>query len=397
MQIGKADDIALADIAGMAAPSTTGTTRAAVPPLLGFTIGITAARRRDELANLLERRGARVVHAPALQIVPLDDDTQLLAATHACLAAPLDATIVVTGIGFRGWMEAAEGWGFGDALRGQLARCRLFTRGPKATGAVRAAGLSEFWSPASESNAELLQRILREDLRGRRIAVQLHGEPLPDVVDGLCAAGAEVVQVPVYRWAPADDIRPLQRMVDAVVTRQVDAVSFTSAPAVACLLRTADEMGRAAAFEDALRTRVLAACVGPACAVPLDSRRIPHVSPDRFRLGALVRILSDELPARRARIVYAAGHQLRLQGNAAIVDGEPVLLPPKAAAVLDVLCERPGRVFSRAELLECTGSSTGERDEHAVEMVVARLRTALGCAGGMIQTVVKRGYRLAVS
>jgi uroporphyrinogen-III synthase len=52
-------------------------------------------------------------------------------------------------------------------------------------------------------------------------------------------------------------------------------------------------------------------------------------------------------------------------------------------------------VLSRAELLECTGP--GERDEHAVEMVVARLRTALGCAGGMIQTVVKRGYRLAVS
>jgi uroporphyrinogen-III synthase len=386
----------LVDIAEMAALTTTGSTRAAVPPLLGFTIGITAARRRDELANLLERRGARVLHAPTLQILPLSDDTQLLAATHACLSAPIDAAIVVTGIGFRGWMEAAEGWGLGDALRGQLARGRLFTRGPKATGAVRAAGLSEFWSPASESNAELLQRLLGEDLRGRRIAVQLHGEELPNVVDGLHAAGADVVQVPVYRWVPTDDIRPVQRLVDAVVTRQVDAVTFTSAPAVASLLRIAEEMGRTTALEDALRTRVLAACVGPVCAGPLDSRLIPHVSPDRFRLGALVRTLSDELPARRARTVYAAGHQLRIQGYAAIINGEPVLLPPKAAAVLDVLCERPGRVFSRAELLECTGSAGGH-DEHAVEMVVARLRTALGCAGGIIQTVVKRGYRLAAA
>jgi uroporphyrinogen-III synthase len=395
LQTGKAADTGLPDIAGMGAPSTIGIPRAVVPPLLGFTIGITAARRRDELASLLERRGARVLHAPTLQIVPVADDTQLLAATHACLAAPLDVAVVVTGIGFRGWMEAAEGWGLGDALRGQLANCRLFTRGPKATGAVRAAGLSEFWSPRSESNAELLQRLLREDLQGRRIAVQLHGEPLPDVVGGLRAAGADVVQVAVYRWAPADDIRPVQRLVEAVVTRQVDAVAFTSAPAVASLLRTAENVGRLAAFEDALRTRVLAACVGPVCASPLASRHIPHVAPGRFRLGALVRTLSDELPSRRARTVYAAGHQLRLQGNAAIVDGEPVLLPPRAAAILDVLCERPGRVFSRAELLECTGAA-GDRDEHAVEMVVARLRTALGSASGMIQTVVKRGYRLAI-
>ena len=39
--------------------------------LAGFTVGVTADRRRDELAALLERRGARVVLAPALRIVPL--------------------------------------------------------------------------------------------------------------------------------------------------------------------------------------------------------------------------------------------------------------------------------------------------------------------------------------
>src|SRR3978361_445307 len=34
--------------------------------LSGYTIGVTADRRRDELAGLLESRGARVVLAPAL-------------------------------------------------------------------------------------------------------------------------------------------------------------------------------------------------------------------------------------------------------------------------------------------------------------------------------------------
>lgn len=365
-----------------------------VPPLLGFTVGITAARRREELAGLLERRGARVLSAPALRIVPLSDDSRLLAATHACLAAPLDDAIATTGIGFRGWMEAAEGWGLGEQLRRQLAGSRMFTRGPKATGAVRAAGLSETWSPASESVAELLDRLLREDLCGRRVAVQLHGEPLPDVVDGLRAAGADVIEVPVYRWTPPEDIRPVERMVEAVVGGQVDATAFTSAPAVASLLRTAADLGRQPELVRALRERVLAVCVGPVCAAPLQRRGVPHLVPDRYRLGAMVRTLSEALPARRARTVSGRGHRLRLQGCAAIVDGTPVLLAPKAAAVLHALAEQPGRVLSRTELLARTGGG-GDSDEHAVEMTVARLRTALGPAGGLVETVVKRGYRLA--
>jgi uroporphyrinogen-III synthase len=35
-------------------------------------------------------------------------------------------------------------------------------------------------------------------------------------------------------------------------------------------------------------------------------------------------------------------------------------------------------------------------DEHVVEVTVARLRRRLGAAGGGIETVVRRGYRLAI-
>jgi len=79
-----------------------------IGPLTGYTIGITAARRREELGMALERRGAKIVYAPAIRIVPLADDTDMLAATRRCLAAPPDIVVVTTGIGFRGWMEAAE-------------------------------------------------------------------------------------------------------------------------------------------------------------------------------------------------------------------------------------------------------------------------------------------------
>ncbi len=171
-------------------------------PLAGFTVGVTAARRADELGALLERRGAAVLHAPALRIVPLSDDSELLAATKEIIGRAPDIAVATTAIGFRGWVEAADGWGLGEDLLERLREVRILARGPKVKGAIRAAGLNEEWSPASESMAEVLDRLLEEGVDGLRIAVQLHGEPLPGFVESLRAAGAEVVGVPVYRWLP---------------------------------------------------------------------------------------------------------------------------------------------------------------------------------------------------
>ncbi|PRH80124.1 uroporphyrinogen-III synthase [Streptomyces solincola] len=362
-------------------------------PLAGFTVGVTAARRADELGALLQRRGAAVLHAPALRIVPLADDAELLTATWELVERAPDTVVATTAIGFRGWLEAADGWGFGERLHERLAGARVLARGPKVKGAVRAAGLTEQWSPSSDSMAEVLDRLLAQDPAGRRIALQLHGEPLPGFVEALRAAGADVVVVPVYRWEPPADLHPLDRLVDAVAARTLDAVTFTSAPAAASLLTRAEGRGLRDEVLAALRDGVLAACVGPVTAGPLAARGIPVVRPERFRLGPLVQAVCRELPAR-CRPLPVAGRQVEVRGHAAVVDGELRPVPPAGMALLRVLARRPGWVVSRADLLRALPGAG--RDEHAVETAMARLRAALG-APELIQTVVKRGYRLAVA
>jgi uroporphyrinogen-III synthase len=366
--------------------------RSPVPPLAGFTVGVTAARRADELSALLERKGAVVVHAPALRIVPLPDDAELEAATRSLVAEPPDLAVATTGIGFRGWVEAAEGWGLGDQLLDALGKATVLCRGPKARGAVRAAGLVDAWSPASESSAEVLEHLLDKGVEGSRIAVQLHGEPLPDMVEALECAGAEVVQVPVYRWVAPTDIAPLDRLTDIVLAGGIDAVTFTSAPAAASMLARAAERGLDGALVDTFRRSVLVVCVGPVTAAPLEACEVPTVQPNRSRLGAMVRTLEAEAP-RLARRLPVAGHWLELRGHAVLVDGELRAVPPTGMALLRMLARRPGRVVTRAELLRALPG--GGDDEHAVEMAVARLRSALA-EPKLVQTVVKRGYRLAL-
>ncbi len=277
------------------------------PPLAGFTVGVTAARRAEEFAALLRRRGAEVVHGPALRTVPLADDTELLAATRRLTERAPDVVVANTAVGFRGWLEAAEGWGLGPALLDRLRAAELLARGPKVTGAIRAAGLTERWSPASEALAEVRDRLLAEGVDGRRVAVQLHGEPLTEFVTALRDGGADVVEVPVYRWLPPKDPAPLDRLLDALLERRLDAVTFTSAPAAVSLLSRARERGLLDGLLAALGHEVLAACVGPVTAAPLADRGVPTVHPERFRLGPLVQLLCRELPGR-ARPAGGAGH-----------------------------------------------------------------------------------------
>jgi uroporphyrinogen-III synthase len=366
---------------------------AAIEPLAGYTVGVTAARRREEFGAALERRGARVVYGPAIRIVPLADDSELRAATERCMEAPLDIVVATTGIGFRGWIEAADAWGLGETLTAVIDAATLLARGPKARGAIRATGLREAWSPESESSSEVLAYLMAlPNLDGKRVAVQLHGEPLPDMVETLQLAGAEVIEVPVYRWVMPEDTEPLRRLVQAVAAAAVDALAFTSAPAAASFLRAADEQGSGPEVRAALRGPVLTACVGPITAGPLQHEGIPVIQPGRARLGALVREIVEQVPARQGRRVPAAGHLVEVRGQAVRVDDRLIPLSGASMALLRELTSRPGHVVSRSDLLKATPSDGG--DEHAVEVAVGRLRSALGDPR-IIQTVVKRGYRLA--
>ena len=367
-------------------------------PLTGFRVAVTSARRAEELGTLLQRRGATVTSAAAITMVPLPDDDALRAHTEALIDAPPDIVIATTGIGFRGWIAAADGWGLANDLTAALGNARIVSRGPKATGALRAAGLPEEWSPESESSRELLHYLVEGGIAGQRIAVQLHGatddwDPFPEFLDELRAAGAQVVPIRVYRWHPAPRNGDFDQLVMGIADEKFDAVSFTSAPAVASVLMRAAELGIEDRVLTALRTTVHAMCVGPVTARPLVRAGVPTSAPERMRLGALARHITDELPLLCARSTRVAGHLLEIRGTCVLVDGVVKAVSPAGMATIRALAHQPGAVVSRRALLSVLpGSGT---DTHAVETAVLRLRTALGDKN-IVSTVVKRGYRLAV-
>jgi uroporphyrinogen-III synthase len=367
-------------------------------PLTGYRIAVTSARRAEELCALLSRQGAEVCSAAAINMIALPDDDELHSNTEALIAEPPDILVAHTGIGFRGWLAAAEGWGLANQLIASLSSARIIARGPKATGALRAAGLHEEWSPESESSHEVLEHLLESGVSGLRIAVQLHGaadawDPFPEFLGGLRSAGAEVVPIRVYRWKSTPLGGQFDQLVAGIARRQFDAVSFTSAPAAAAVLERSRDLDIQDQLLEALHTDVHAMCVGPVTSQPLKRKGVPTSSPDRMRLGALARHIAEALPLLGSCTVKAAGHVVDIRGTCVLVDGSIKSLPGAGMAILRALAQRPGDVVARNDLLRVLPGNSN--DPHAVDTAVLRLRTALGDKS-IIATVVKRGYRLAV-
>lgn len=276
----------------------TGSTRG--PDLTGFVVGVTADRRSDDQAVMFGRLGARVIQAPVLRTVKVPDPDGLRRRTAELIAAPPDYLIANTGIGMRTWMACAEEWGLDSDLRRALGRVRIATRGPKAAGALSSAGLDSWWRSSTEQLGEVVDRLVAEDLTGRRVAFQLHGDDGADVTRRLAGAGAAVATIPVYAWGPPADPARVEDLVRHCVAGGVDAVTFTAGPQVEALLAAADRSGRREAVVDAFnRADVVAGCIGPVCAASATAAGISDpLVPANWRLGSLVRAVAEALAER---------------------------------------------------------------------------------------------------
>lgn len=361
--------------------------------LAGCRVVLTAQRRADEFAAALERRGATVVHAPTLSHIPHVDDPELIARTGELIDNPPDVVIVTTGVGFRGWMEAADAAGQSDALLAVLENARLIARGPKARGALQREGLTVDWTAESETAQEIKERLQDEGVAGLRVAVQHHGAGSDGLDEMLRRGGADVAPLIVYRWGPAPDPVAVEAAVDIVARRDADCIAFTSAPGAHAFLEAAERAGVRDLVLDAMRDGdVLAAAVGDTTAAPLREHDIDPLVPERFRMGALVRAIVFALKARRSPAGVTSAGLLELTRDQALLDGDVLPLAPSSLAVLRKLMAAEGSVVPREELLTVL---PGAGDAHSVEVAVARLREALASKESVV-TVIKRGYRLEV-
>ena len=186
-----------------------------------------------------------------------------------------------------------------------------------------------------------------------------------------------VTTVPVYRWRRPDDEEPVRALVHRMAERRVDAVTFTSQPAVRFLLEVAAEEGVLADVVSACNDgAVLPVCVGPVCAEPVAAAGIrTAVWPEPFRLVPMVKLAEEHLAgspavtfeevdpqgaeARAAVASYVAELDARFPGGFDPQDvdaGAAAMAPPSGSFLL---ARRGGRVVGCGGV-QTIGDGVGE-------------------------------------
>ncbi len=105
-------------------------------------------------------------------------------------------------------------------------------------------------------------------------------------------------------------------------------------------------------------------------------------------------LLRRSKPERVASRLAAGDLDLNRETHRVVRNGRDIHLGPTEFRLIEFLMERPGRVFSRAQLLDGVWGMSAEIDERTVDVHVGRLRKALsrGRERDPIRTVRGAGY-----
>lgn len=268
-------------------------------PLWGRVVALPETRELDRLAHLLEGEGARAWRCPLVAILDAADPAPVEAWLRTLAGGGMDDVIFLTGEGLKRLMTLAEKRGITAEVVAALGRVRKITRGPKPARALKDLELSPDIAAAVPTSQGVIDELTRLDLRGRRVGVQLYGEePNHELCGFIESAGATVLPVAPYVYAPASDGAHVVELIQSMASGGVHVVAFTSASQVDRLFTVAREQNLEAALAEGW-TKVRVAAIGPIAAETLRRYGVePAIIPEKaFVMKRLVQAIVSAVGA----------------------------------------------------------------------------------------------------
>jgi uroporphyrinogen-III synthase len=239
-------------------------------PLQGRTVVVTRGTGGDDaLAGRLRELGAAVRELPSIVIGPPASWDALDAALREL--PRFDWAVFASANVVARTVERLDALGL---PRAWLALRSLAAVGPATSDRLRREVREPDLVPA-EATGAAMAAALAPRVHGMRVFVPRPAEGRPELVDGLVAAGAEVVAVEAYRTLPAppETLHPLAGWLER---GEVDAVAFASPSAVRAVVGALGDRA-------SLLGRAVAAAIGPTTAEALREAGLASpVQPARY-------------------------------------------------------------------------------------------------------------------
>jgi two-component system phosphate regulon response regulator PhoB len=110
------------------------------------------------------------------------------------------------------------------------------------------------------------------------------------------------------------------------------------------------------------------------------------------RVRAVLRREKTE-PAKESDIITIHGIHIDPGRHVVTIDSEPIELTLTEFRILHALAKRPGWVFTRYQIVECSRGEDSEVTDRSVDVHIVSIRRKLGTLGNYIETVRGVGYR----
>ncbi|MGG3925506.1 uroporphyrinogen-III synthase [Metabacillus fastidiosus] len=257
--------------------------------LEGKTIALAGKRKSEELSKLISNLGGTPIVRPAQGTIFLDD-SNLEQEIKSLVQGKYDWFILTTGIGTETLYKTAERIGLGDEFIKTLQKANIAARGYKTKNMLKKLNIGSPDVKDDDGTTSGLIRALQEvNLKGCKVALQLHGDPAPTLIEYLEEQGVEEYKeiLPYQHIPPSREV--LEQLVNEILERKVDAVNFTSAPQPRFLFAYVKEKGLYDQLIEAFETDVVAVAVGKITAAALKEENVKRiVIPEEERMGSAI-------------------------------------------------------------------------------------------------------------
>ncbi|NWF72051.1 MAG: uroporphyrinogen-III synthase [Nitrospirae bacterium] len=258
-----------------------------------------------EMARLIERYGGRPFVAPALREIPMQDNAAALRFGARLIDGQVDILILMTGIGATTLFEILRSHHPMPSIMERLSQTTIVARGPKPVAALKALGIIPTLTvPEPNTWAEVVATLdERRPVKGLRVVVQEYGTSNPELMEALSQRGAQVLPVPVYRWALPENTGPLKQVLGKIIEGSVQAMLVTNAAQIDHVMQLLEQEGITTQFKEACR-KIVVASIGPTASERLRHYNLPvDFEPSHPKMGILVKEISEQIHSvRNAKI-----------------------------------------------------------------------------------------------
>lgn len=276
-------------------------------------MAVTSSRRASELASIVRKFGGIPYIAPTIGIKnnnPLNSECNRFIETIS--KEKVHFFIFMTGVGVFNLFQNLQKLDKSNTVIEKLQDTIVIARSNKPRMELRKFGIKTHFVPDMNTLDGIWNLLKRFDVKNKNIGILWHGDSSDSFKKRLKSLGANIFDFSSYSYstnlertnamvlkkmgydyvAPNDE--KIERLIEDIMKGMVDAITFTSPPAVKEFFEFAERNNKIKELKDSLNSNVLVVSVGPSTSKMLSNFHVlVDVVPANYRMGSMIKELAD--------------------------------------------------------------------------------------------------------